>query len=334
MPQESEWILFRIKERKFATRANLIKEILWFLPLNPSTVGGRGIFATLPLRGEIVLVLDLRFFWGEAPEQYSIEDSLILIEGNIAVPISDVLEVVSFEENAYTVSGDEKGVLEERVYHGEVVTLLDFSKLYPQETLKRPWETESFSAEDAKKLEWYQVGFHGMTQESKEILKRRLKSYKKNSDDLSLDQGGMDAISIVKSGEEDFGIPLENVVEFSDPSQLTPLPGASSILQGCMNLRGDVLPVISLAEILGQSRDKPFQFGKVIILKESTNQFGLLVDELVDVVYKKNEEKLIAPLSAKGEGGSLLEASYPHTQGYVNVISISSLINRVKQSLG
>lgn len=332
MAKESEWILFRIKEKKFATRAEFIKEILWFLPLTSSSAGGKGVFAAVPLRGEIVFILDLRLFWGEKPEPYTIEDSLILIEGNIAIPISDVLEVVSWDESYYTQIGDEKGILEERVYKGEVVTLLDLSKFYPQENLKKPWEVESFTFEDSRKLEWYEECFNSFSPKEKELLKRRLSSYRKT--EISLDQGGMDAISIVKSGEENFGIPLENVLEFSDPSQLTPVPGMSSLLQGCMNLRGDVLPVISLAELMGQDRDKPFQFGKVVILKESDSQFGLLVDELVDVVYKKNEEKLVAPLGSKADGGTLLEASYPHSDGYVNVISITSLFNRVKQSLG
>ncbi len=332
MAKESEWILFRIRDKKYATRAGLIKEILWFLPLTSSSTGGKGVFAAVPLRGEIVFILDLRLFWGEQPEPYTIEDSLILIEGNIAIPISDVLEVVSWEESYYTQLGDDKGILEERVYKGEVVTLLDLSKFYPQETVKKPWEVESFTFEDAKKLEWYDKSFNTFSADQKALLKRRLNSYRKT--EISLDQGGMDAISIVKSGEENFGIPLENVLEFSDPSQLTPVPGMGAILQGCMNLRGDVLPVISLSELMGQDRKKPFQFGKVVILKESNNQFGLLVDELVDVVYKKNEERLVAPLGSKADGGTLLEASYAHSEGYVNVINITSLFNRVKQSLG
>jgi purine-binding chemotaxis protein CheW len=332
MNKESDWILFRIKERKFATRAGLIKEILWFLPVTPTQAGGKGVFGSLPLRGEIVMVLDLRLFWGENPEAYSLEDSLILIEGGIAIPISDVLEVVSWNETYNTQLGDDKGILEERVYKGDVVSLLDLSKFYPQESIKNAWDTEAFLKETSKRNEWYETSFASFTPDERNILQKRLSTYR--TSEINLDQGGMDAISVVRSGDEDFGIPLENVLEFSDPSQLTPVPGMSSILHGCMNLRGDVLPVISLSDLMGQERKKPFLFGKVVILRASESQFGLLVDELVDVVYKKNEDKLVAPLGSKTEGGSLLDASYPHNEGYVNVINISSLFNRVKQNLG
>ncbi len=332
MNKDSDWILFRIKDRKFATRAGLIKEILWFLPVTPTQNGGKGIFGSLPLRGELIHILDIRFFWGERPEPYSLEDSMILIEGGIAIPISDVIEVVSWEESYHTQMDNQKGILEERVYKGEVVSLLDLSKFYPQESIKNAWDIEAFNKETVARNEWYDISFSAFTENEAEILKKRLMSYR--TSELHLDQGGRDAISVVKSGEEDFGIPLENVLEFSDPSQLTPVPSMSPILHGCMNLRGDVLPVISLADLMGQERKKSFTFGKVVILKANENQFGLLVDELVDVVYKKNEDKLVAPIGTKVDGGSLIESSYPHNDGYVNVINITTLLNRVRQKLG
>ncbi|MCZ8156466.1 MAG: chemotaxis protein CheW [Leptospira sp.] len=332
MNKESDWILFRIKDRKFATRASIIKEILWFLPLNLTQVGGKGIFASFPLRGEIVMVLDLRLFWGENPEPYCLEDSLILIEGGIAIPISDVLEVVSWDESYYTQLGDDKGILEERVYKGDVVSLLDLSKFYPQESIKNAWDTEAFQKEATKRNEWYEKSFLPFSETERGILKKRLSTYIKS--EIVLDQGGLDAISVVRSGEEDFGIPLGNVLEFSDPSQLTPVPGMPAILHGCMNLRGDVLPVVSLSELMGQVRKKPFFYGKVVIIREEESQFGLLVDELVDVVYKKLEDKLVAPLGSRTDGGSILDSSYKHNDSYVNVLNISALFSRVKQNLG
>jgi|GEM_PF-4567492 len=345
MTEISDWLLFEMRDRQFAVKAQVVKEILWFLPLTPTTMGGPGFFATFPLRGEIVPVLDPFFFWGASPSPYKGSYQLLLLNSGISFPIGKVSEVTSWEYPKKNSDPEASGVWEERVWKNKVVTLLDIDHFHPggkkhsgveeEGTEEDPepeksWDEFFQKGAERSKLNWFEESYGKIPEEELSELEFRAISY---SDSVTpIEHGGLEPISIVKVSDESYGIALDCVLEFSDPSHLTPVPGMSSILKGCMNLRGEVLPVLGLDEILGNQVTKPFGFGKVVIIKSDTSQFGLLVDELVDVVYKKEDEKRTPPLGTKDYGG-ILESSYQHGHEFINLLSIPTILRKIKQEL-
>ncbi|TGN08061.1 chemotaxis protein CheW [Leptospira ilyithenensis] len=346
MTEISDWLLFEMRDRQFAVGAQVVREILWLLPLTPTTMGGAGFFATFPLRGEIVPVLDPFFYWGTKPSPYETSYQLLLLNSGTAIPIMKVSEVISWENPKRKSDPDSSGVWEERVWKNKVVTLLDVDHFYPggkkdfdltedevqgsDSEPEKSWDEFFIKGEERAKLAWYEESYGKIHEDEISELEFRAISY---ADSLTpIDHGGLEPISIVKVADESYGISLDCVLEFSDPSHLTPVPGMSPILKGCMNLRGEVLPVLGLDEILGNQIKKPFGFGKVVIIKSETSQFGLLVDELVDVVYKKEDEKRTPPLGTKDYGG-VLESSYQHGNGFINLLSIPTILKKIKQEL-
>lgn len=75
-------------------------------------------------------------------------------------------------------------------------------------------------------------------------------------------------------------LPAARVREIDRPRRLTPVPNAPDSLLGLTNLRGAVLPVLSMARLLDQPCRDPLR----IIVVDGAKPFGLAVDQVEAVV--------------------------------------------------
>jgi purine-binding chemotaxis protein CheW len=82
-------------------------------------------------------------------------------------------------------------------------------------------------------------------------------------------------------GDESFALPVAQVLEVADLGALAPVPGAPPSVLGVRNLRGQVLPVIDLATVLGTARAQEAE--KLVITEEAGRRAGFAIDEVTDV---------------------------------------------------
>ena len=66
--------------------------------------------------------------------------------------------------------------------------------------------------------------------------------------------------------------------------EITRLPGASSFVQGIINLRGDVIPIIALREKLGLEVRDCTAASRVIVVDVGGRLVGMMVDSASQVV--------------------------------------------------
>ncbi len=97
---------------------------------------------------------------------------------------------------------------------------------------------------------------------------------------------------VIRVGEEYFGIEIGRVVEILNPGQIHAIPDIPPFLRGVMNVRGDIVPVVSLADRFG-IRSIP-EKQRVVIMRFMGEKAGLLVDN-VDGIIEVDEERLRRP---------------------------------------
>jgi purine-binding chemotaxis protein CheW len=73
---------------------------------------------------------------------------------------------------------------------------------------------------------------------------------------------------------------VENVIDRSD---ITPVPKAKNVINGVINLRGKIIPVIDLAKSLGGIQ-KNDDYKKIIIIQTDEVEAGFLVREVNGVL--------------------------------------------------
>jgi chemotaxis signal transduction protein len=84
----------------------------------------------------------------------------------------------------------------------------------------------------------------------------------------------------VRIAREQYALPVERVLEVAELSALTPVPGSSPRIIGVCNLRGQVVPVMALASMLGLVAREP---DRIVVAELGERRAGLAVDAVVDV---------------------------------------------------
>ncbi len=79
-----------------------------------------------------------------------------------------------------------------------------------------------------------------------------------------------------------FGIPILKVQDIVEPQQITPVPLAPSAIAGVLNLRGRIVTVIDLRELLGATAPEPEKQMSVTV-EHRGDLYTLLVDSIGDV---------------------------------------------------
>ncbi|MBF0285179.1 MAG: chemotaxis protein CheW [Magnetococcales bacterium] len=85
--------------------------------------------------------------------------------------------------------------------------------------------------------------------------------------------------------EEEYGVRIENVQEIIRiPKELTAVPKVSDFIEGMLNLRGSILPVIDLRRRLGLPECKRNDRQRIVVFTMDGVQTGFIVDSVAEVL--------------------------------------------------
>ena len=94
--------------------------------------------------------------------------------------------------------------------------------------------------------------------------------------------------------KEHYGIDIQNVQEIILVGEITSIPEVPSYVEGLINLRGKVLPVIDLRRRFGLSTAEYNENTRIIVTNTSERTIGLVVDEVHEVLRLEGSQ--IEPL--------------------------------------
>lgn len=107
-------------------------------------------------------------------------------------------------------------------------------------------------------------------------------------------------VAIVSLEGELFTIDLQNVREVFVVESVTPVPGMPSGLVGVTNLRGSVVPLLDLRQMIGLSEETPLKYA--VVIKHGNWQVGVLVDTVPEIRTLSKDQFLPAPSGGKDGG--------------------------------
>ncbi|WP_426339494.1 chemotaxis protein CheW [Pseudoduganella sp. S-14] len=91
-------------------------------------------------------------------------------------------------------------------------------------------------------------------------------------------------------GAEEFGIDIQAVRELRGYGTVTRLANAPDFLKGVVNLRGQIVPIVDLRLKLGMGEASYNTLTVVIVLAVRSQQIGIVVDSVSDVVNLRAEQ--------------------------------------------
>jgi len=91
----------------------------------------------------------------------------------------------------------------------------------------------------------------------------------------------MSTYAQLRLAAEAYAVPIHNVVEIATLGDLTAVPGTRPEILGVLNLRGLILPVIDLAQLLGLNPVTPPR--QLLVAESGSAQAGFAIDEVCHV---------------------------------------------------
>lgn len=87
-----------------------------------------------------------------------------------------------------------------------------------------------------------------------------------------------------KIGNEEFGVDILNVQEINKMTTITKVPNAPEFVEGVINLRGRVIPVIDLRSRLHLAKKEHDKDTRIIVVEIDQSTVGFIVDAVSEVL--------------------------------------------------
>lgn len=129
---------------------------------------------------------------------------------------------------------------------------------------------------------------------------------------------------VIRLGEEQYGIDIRSIDNIVRMQSITRIPKMPAFLKGVINMRGEVIPVISMRLKMDLEDDVITKATRIIVLKlEQEGNVGILVDEVKEVVSLSVNEIEKITYNAKEEKSSLINAVGKHNGELISLFDLS-----------
>lgn len=133
---------------------------------------------------------------------------------------------------------------------------------------------------------------------------------------------------VVNLGIEQYGIDIKYVDNIVRMQKITRVPKAQKFFKGVINLRGEIIPVMSIRTKFGLEDDVYTDKTRIIILKpEQQEAIGIVVDSVKEVISLEegNIEKIHS--DGKDEMNKYITSVGKNQGGLVSLLNINGVID-------
>ncbi len=107
-----------------------------------------------------------------------------------------------------------------------------------------------------------------------------------------------------KLGSEEFGVDIMQVQEIIKIPPITLVPRAPKFVEGVINLRGNVIPVINLKRRFEIANPGDSENFRIIVIQVQGRTTGIMVDQVVEVLHLPVEDiEPPPPVTSGNESG-------------------------------
>jgi purine-binding chemotaxis protein CheW len=162
-----------------------------------------------------------------------------------------------------------------------------------------------------------------MSEKMQDVIKRQQqqKVAPQKKDDDTLQVVGFNV------GDEEFAVSILNIQEIIKPIDYTRVPGTPAYVLGVFNLRGNVLPLISLRLKFGLSASKYSDDTRFIVIKNGQSILGFVIDKLTQAFILK-EPEIDHTLDVQSEQEGLIYGIGKREDKIITILKAEGLLKR------
>lgn len=128
-------------------------------------------------------------------------------------------------------------------------------------------------------------------------------------------------------GAENYGLDIMEVKEIVDYEEIRPIPNAPAYIEGIYNLRGDIIPVISLHRRFQIQRAENIEEDSLLIITIDGMQLGIVIDRILRVMGIDIEEIQPPPKMITGIGAEYIRGVVHQENEYLIILDSDRLFD-------
>lgn len=147
------------------------------------------------------------------------------------------------------------------------------------------------------------------------------------------EEGGRHEIQLAcfRIGSEFYALDILRIREVIRPQKLTPVPRAPDFIEGVINLRGAVIPIVDMRKRFGVAQRAADRKTRVIICALAGKVIGLVVDEVAEVRRYVRQDIQPAPQFLRGKGAEFFLGVCRRDEDLVMLIDLERILSSGEQ---
>src|ERR1035437_9654940 len=134
-------------------------------------------------------------------------------------------------------------------------------------------------------------------------------------------------IVLFQLGKETYGVDITAVHEIIRMQPITRLPNAPLFVEGVINLRGRVIPVVDMGKRFGMEKAEEHKNNRIVVLDIKGTTLGIIVDEVKEVLR-------ISPASVETASNFVTGDEADYLQGIAKLGERMVMLLDLDQALG
>ncbi len=131
---------------------------------------------------------------------------------------------------------------------------------------------------------------------------------------------------VVNIGNEQYGINIKYIDNIVRVQKITRVPKTQSYYSGVINLRGEIIPVMSIRIKLGLEKDVFTDKSRIIIIKVENATIGIIVDQVKEVVTLEESNIENVSHDATDEASAYISAIGKHKGELISLLDVVTLV--------
>ncbi len=132
---------------------------------------------------------------------------------------------------------------------------------------------------------------------------------------------------VVVFGDEQYGIDIKYIDNIVRMQNITRVPKIQRYFKGVINLRGAVIPVMSVRLKMGLPEDEITKATRIIIAKiENNDAIGIMVDEVKEVVTLSEDQIERVSYDSKEERANFISGIGKDKNGLISLMDLGLVL--------
>lgn len=135
-------------------------------------------------------------------------------------------------------------------------------------------------------------------------------------------------------GEDEYAIYIHKVREIYAMTEIRKVPRAPQFVEGVINLRGTIVPIIDLRKRFDLDANESKQTAKILIVELGKHQVGMIVDNVSEVMrFYTDEIEKAPPMFSANIGSQYIQGVAKLEEKLIILLDVEKLLSFEEQSV-